>query len=57
VGCRALVLAPDCPAWARVAAAADRLGAIVLPQRPAVLDLGRSGAARNLPAWLANPAG
>jgi hypothetical protein len=52
VGCRMLVLAPDCPAWARVAAAAEALGAIVLPHRPAVLDLGEYGAERKLPGWL-----
>jgi hypothetical protein len=52
VGCRALVLAPECPAWARVVAAADGVGAIVLPQRPAVLDMGQSGAGKNLSAWL-----
>lgn len=51
VGCRALVLDPACPAFAAVAAAAG-LGAIVLPQRPAVLDMAQSGAARRLPAWL-----
>ena len=52
VGCRALVLAPACPAWPRVVAAAARLGAIVLPHPPAALDLGRSGAERSLRAWL-----
>ncbi len=52
VGCHMLVLAADCPAWARVAAAASGMGATVLPQRPAVLDLGQSGAERKLAAWL-----
>lgn len=52
VGCHMLVLAPECPAWARVAATADGLGAIVLPYRPAVLDLGQYGAERKLLAWL-----
>jgi hypothetical protein len=46
------VLAPDCPAWARVVAAAEGVGAIVLPQRPAALDMGQSGAGKNLSAWL-----
>lgn len=53
IGQPALVLAPACPAWNRVAAAAAAQGAIVLPQPPAALDLGRNGAERNLPRWLA----
>jgi acyl-CoA synthetase (AMP-forming)/AMP-acid ligase II len=57
VGCRALVLSPACPAWTRVAAAAAALGAIVLPHPPAALDLGRSGAERNLKAWLDGSSG
>ena len=53
IGCRTLVLSPACPAWPRVAAAAQTLGAIVLPQRPAALDLGHPGAERQLQQWLA----
>ena len=46
----ALVLDAACPAFAAVAAAAQ--GAIILPRRPASLDLGTPGAARHLAAWL-----
>ena len=52
-GCRILVLSPDVPAWADVASRAGPLGAVVLAARPAALDLGRRGAARALPGWLA----
>jgi hypothetical protein len=54
VGQRALVLDPACPAWARVAAAAAGLGAIVLPQAPVALDLGQYGSERKLARWLEN---
>ena len=53
VGLRGLVLDAACPAFPAVAAAARELGAIVLPQRPASLDLAGPGAMRRLAAWLA----
>lgn len=52
-GCRRLVLAGDVPAFADVAGRAAVLGAVVLPARPAALDLARRGALRRLDAWLA----
>ncbi len=52
-GCRHLVLANDVPAFADVASRAAALGAIVLPARPAALDLAQRGALRRLDAWLA----
>ena len=51
VGCRLLVLAP-CPAFADIAERAARLGAAVLPDRPAAVDLAERGAERRLAAWL-----
>ena len=48
-GCRIVILRP-CPAFASVAARAG--GAMVLPERPAALDLGLRGAERRLAAWL-----
>lgn len=52
IGLKHLILAPACPAFPTVSAAATPLGAIVLPQRPASLDLAAPGAARHLAAWL-----
>ena len=51
-GCRLIVLAPACPAFADVAARAEALGARVLAVRPAALDLGQPGAWRHLESWL-----
>jgi hypothetical protein len=53
VGQRLLVLDPACPAFAAVADAAATLGAHVLAQRPAALDLAGRGARRRLVGWLA----
>lgn len=53
VGCKLVVLHPG-PAWADIAARAAGLGAALLPSAPAALDLGRRGAERRLPAWLAS---
>lgn len=52
-GQRLLRLDPACPAFPAVAAAAAALGAVVLPARPAALDLGQKGAAWRLGGWLA----
>ena len=52
-GCRHLVLDGGVPAFADVAGRAATLGAVVLPSRPAALDLAGRGAARRLDAWLA----
>ena len=52
-GCRRLVLDPDVPAFADVAARAAALDAAVLPVRPPALDLALPGAQRRLDAWLA----
>jgi hypothetical protein len=57
-GCRGLVLDATCPAFAQVAGAAADLGAVLLPARPAALDLGaldlgRAHGQRQLAAWLA----
>lgn len=49
LGCRIVVLAP-CPAWDAVRERAG--GALLLPVRPASLDLGPPGAARRLHRWL-----
>jgi hypothetical protein len=51
-GQKALVLLPDCPAWATVAPAAAECGALLLPARAPALDLGRHGAAQRLRLWL-----
>jgi hypothetical protein len=40
VGQMTLILAPDCPAFSAVSAAAATLGATVLAARPPTLDLG-----------------
>ncbi len=52
VGQPALVLDAACPAFAAVNAVAGMLGAIVLPARPAALDLAATGNLRRLCAWL-----
>lgn len=57
-GCRGLVLDAACPAFAQVAGAAAEVGAVLLPARPAALDLGaldlgRAHGQRQLAAWLA----
>jgi hypothetical protein len=49
--CR-LVLWPDAPGWAGVAAIAERQGGFVLPHAPAALDLAQRNAIRRLHAWL-----
>jgi len=56
-GCRRLILDAGCPAFAQVAGAASELGAVLLPARPAALDLAgldlrRPGGARLLRRWL-----
>lgn len=51
VGCRLLVLHPG-PAFADIAERAARSGALVLPNRPAALDLRERGAMRRIPDWL-----
>jgi hypothetical protein len=57
IGQKALVLLPQCSAYAAVAAAAVECGAVLLAERPASLDLALRGASRRLPEWLgANPA-
>jgi hypothetical protein len=53
-----LVLAPSCPGFAAVAAAAVEVGATILPARPPALDLGRldlrrAGARDKVAGWLA----
>jgi hypothetical protein len=58
-GLRWLVLDPHLPAFAGLCAAAAELGAQVLPEAPAALDLapldlGRPGARAKLAAWLAS---
>lgn len=52
MGLKALVLDAACPGYPAVAAVAEGLGAIVLPQRPVSLDLAESGAAWRLSGWL-----
>lgn len=52
IGLKHLILTPMCPAFPAVSAAATPLGAIVLPHRPASLDLAEPGAARHLAGWL-----
>ena len=47
-----LVLSPDAPGFAAVAAAAREVGALVLPAAPPALDLAVPGAAPRLAAWL-----
>ena len=43
--------------WSDVAERAAQVGAALLEQRPAALDLGTRGAFRQLAAWLAAPQG
>lgn len=57
-GCRGLVLDAACPAFAQLAGAAAEFGAVLLPARPAALDLGELDlrtpwGQRRLAAWLA----
>ncbi len=52
LGLKALVLDGESPAFPAVAAAAATCGAIVLPQRPACLDLAAADGAWRLAAWL-----
>jgi hypothetical protein len=52
IGQKHLVLAPSCPAFPAVVAAAATLGAVVLPSRPAALDLAEPGASRRLHDWV-----
>jgi hypothetical protein len=54
LGQRRLVLWPSCPAYAAVSAAAVAIGAEVLPQAPAALDLSARGTLRMLDAHLLN---
>lgn len=56
-GCRGIVLDAACPAFAAVAGAAAESGALLLPARPAALDLGgldlgKAQGQRRLAAWL-----
>jgi len=51
-GQRRLILERDCKAYPAVAAAAHALGALVLPIRPACLDMAARGADRALAAYL-----
>ncbi|MGK7862678.1 hypothetical protein [Falsiroseomonas sp. E2-1-a4] len=57
-GCRVLVLEDACPAFAAVAGAAAEVGAVLLPARPAaleldVIDLRRPAGRSRLADWLA----
>jgi len=57
-GCRVLVLEAACPAFAAVAGAAAEVGAVLLPARPAaleldVIDLRRPAGRSRLADWLA----
>jgi hypothetical protein len=56
-GQRRIVLDPACSTYAAVAAAAEGIGAMVLPERPPSLDLAQRHARRNLRDWLANVTG
>ena len=47
-----LVLWPEAPGWAGVAAIAQREGGFVLPRAPEALDLAQRNAIRRLHAWL-----
>jgi hypothetical protein len=51
-GQKLIVLAPDAPGRAEVAAIAIERGGAVLSRRPAVLDLAMRGASRRLAEWL-----
>jgi hypothetical protein len=52
IGQQTLVLDAACPGFAAVAAAAATVGAFVLAEPPAALDLAERGAERRLLAWL-----
>jgi hypothetical protein len=52
IGQKAIVLLPEAPGFASVAAIAAGLGAEVLTARPPALDLGQPRAERELRAWL-----
>ncbi len=52
IGLRRLILTSDCPQFAAVLARATPLGAELIPQRPAALDLAEKNALRRLPDWL-----
>jgi hypothetical protein len=52
VGQRGVILAPETPALPAVRAASLVLGATLLTERPAALDLAQPSAARTLPGWL-----
>ena len=54
LGQKLLVLDPSSVGAADIAERGARLGAIVMPRRPAALDLGEHGAHRRLAAWLAS---
>ncbi len=53
LGQRLIVLAPEAPGWAEVAAIAAAQGGAVLERRPPALDLATRGSARQLAQWLA----
>ena len=57
VGCRLLVLHPAVPAWTLVESRAATVGATLLAERPAALDLADRRAARRLTAWLQGDTG
>lgn len=52
IGVRHLVLWPDAPGWASVAAIAAEAGGFVLPEAPPSLDLARERAGLQLIDWL-----
>ena len=52
-GINCLVLWPDAPGWAAVAAVAAERGGAVLAEAPPALDLAQRGAIRRLHRWLA----
>lgn len=55
-GVHRLVLWPEAPGHAAVAAVAAREGGFVLPRAPPALDMARRDAARRLPDWLSGAA-
>ncbi len=57
LGQRGLILSLACPQHAAVLERADALGAIVLPSRPAALDLAAPDARRRLDRWLRDQPG
>ena len=57
IGQRHLILDAACPGFAVVTAAAATLGARVLAERPAALDLAEHGAEQRLVEWLLASAG